>query len=159
MKRAYHWLLDLCGWAAGAMIVFCVFAVALDVFLRPFGKSMIWVFETTELLLLYITMLALPWLARRRGHITVDIVAGSLPDSQAAWLEIFTNFIVVLVCLLIAYWGTLSTLDAYTRGLKNAGLTPYPLWVSRAVIPFGFGLAAVEFLRLLILATRREGRK
>lgn len=154
MKRTYDLLIDFCGWMAGSMIVFCASAVALDVLLRSFGQPLTWVFETTELLLLYITMLSLPWLARRRGHIAVDIVVGSLSRAHAAWLEVCTNLIVVMVCLVIAYWGALSTFDAYARGLINAGLTPYPLWVSRIVIPFGFGLAAVEFLRLLFRAVR-----
>ena len=100
MMRAYNRLLDVCGWTAGAMIALSALAVTLDVLMKPFGKSLIWVFETTEILLLYITMLALPWLARARGHIAVDVVVSNLPKAVAARLEVLTNAVVVVACVL-----------------------------------------------------------
>lgn len=148
MKRAYNIFLDFCGGASATLIAFCAAIVALDVILRPFGGSLIWAFEVTELLLLYVTMLALPWLARDRGHISVDVLVSHLSPSRAARLDVCTSISVAVVCLVIAWWGALSTLDAYARDLANLGLVQYPLWISRIAIPFGFGLAAVEYLRL-----------
>lgn len=159
MMRAYNRLLDICGWTAGAMIAFSALAVTLDVLMKPFGKSLIWVFETTEILLLYITMLAQPWLARARGHIAVDVVVSNLPKAVAARLEVLTNAVAVVACVLIAYWGSLSAADAYARGLTSSGLLNYPVWISRITVPLGFGLAAVEFLRLSIRTIRTGAAK
>lgn len=155
MNRAYNTFLDICGGASAILIAFCALAVSLDVILRFFGESLMWVFEVTELLLLYVTMLALPWLARERGHICVDVLVNNLSPANAARLDVCTNMAVAAICLLITWWGGLSTVDAYSRNLTNDGLVQYSLWISRIAIPFGFGLAAIEYLRLSAQSARK----
>lgn len=153
MSRTYGLLLEGCGALAGIVLAFIAAAVTLDVLLRPFGASLIWVFEITELLLLWVTMLALPWVAYKGGHISVDVMISYLPPATARQLKVGVNLFVAALCLLIAYHGWGATAAAWTRGLESAGLMQYPLWLSRIALPFGFGLGGMEFLRQALSGT------
>lgn len=133
---------------AGAMVVFAMITVTLDVILRMFRMSLWWSFEVTEFILVYIPFLTLPWLARRRAHIVIDIVTSRLSPISARRLEIITSLLAAGVCALGAYWGTLATLTAYNRGIVNAGMVEYPRWALLGVIPLGFALGTIEFSRI-----------
>lgn len=133
---------------AGAMIVFAMVTVTLDVVLRMFQASLWWSFEATEFILVYIPLLTLPWLARRRAHIVIDIVTSQLPPTTARRLEIGTSLLAAAVSLFVAYWGVLATFTAYSRGIVNAGMVEYPRWALLVAIPIGFSLTAIEFLRI-----------
>lgn len=157
--RAYHFLLEACGIAAALLLAFVAGAVTLDVLLRLFGHSLIWVFEISELLLLWVTMLSLPWIAAKGGHIAVDALVSHLPVKAANNLAIFTNFVVACLCLVIAYTGCVSTWAVWISGTENAGLVRYPVWASRIAIPVGFSLGAIEFLRLAINGLKARGTR
>lgn len=146
--RAYCLLLSGCGAAAALMLAFVAGAVTLDVLLRMYGQSLIWVFEISELLLLWVTMLSLPWIAAQRGHIAVDALVSQLPPEAAQKLAIVTNLVVALLCFMIAYTGCVSTMAVWLSGAENSGMVRYPVWVSRIAVPFGFSLGAIEFFRL-----------
>jgi C4-dicarboxylate transporter DctQ subunit len=134
-------------------------SVTADVVLRfAFGRGLVWSFEVTEFLLLYIPMLTLPWLARQRAHIQIDVVISRLPHAAAARLDILACALVAAICIFIAYWSTIATLDAYERGIENAGLVAWPRWALLVSIPPAFALTAFEYLRIAGIRLR-EVRK
>lgn len=133
---------------AGAMIVFAMVIVTLDVLLRMFRMSMWWSFEVTEFILVYVPLLSLPWLVRRRAHIVIDIVTSNLPAETARRLEIVTSLLAAAISAFLTYWGVLATFAAYSRGIVNAGMVAYPRWALLIAIPLGFSLAAIEFTRV-----------
>lgn len=145
---AFDTLEDALAFVAGAMIVFAMCTVTLDVVFRLFQSSLWWSFEVTEFILVYIPLLTLPWLARRRAHIVIDIVTTRLPSNVARRLQVVTWLLAAVICAFVAYWGMVATMTAYGRGIVNAGMVEYPRWALLFVIPLGFGLAAIEFARL-----------
>lgn len=158
LGTAYNGLVNSLAVLAGAMIVFAMIAVTLDVVMRAlFRSSLWWSFEVTEFLLVYIPLLTLPWLARRRAHIVIDIVTSRLPATSARRLDVFTSFLAFATCMFVAYWGGMATLTAYNRGIVNAGMVSYPRWALLVVIPLGFGLAAIEFARIAFQEARKDG--
>jgi TRAP-type C4-dicarboxylate transport system permease small subunit len=146
---------DGLAFIAGAMIVFAMGTVTADVVLRIFKASLWWSFETTEFILVYIPLLTLPWLARRRAHIVIDIVTSRLSPEPARRLEIFTSALAAVVCAVVTYWGALATLTAFNRGIVNAGMVEYPRWALLIAVPLGFGLAAIEFVRIAYCNLRK----
>ena len=133
---------------AGAMIVFAMVTVTLDVVFRLFGKSLWWSFEVTEFILVYIPLLTLPWLARRRAHIVIDIVTARLAPRAAMRLDVVTSLLAAAICVFVTYWGAQATYTAFERGIVGTGMVELPRWALLFVIPLGFGLAAIEFVRI-----------
>ncbi len=154
MGKAYRLVLECCGGLAAVLLAFIALTVTLDVLLRPLGLSLIWVFEITELLLVWITMLALPWVTYNGGHISVDVLVGNLSPGAACRLRVAVCLFVAALCFVIAYTGWVAAAGAWTRGLESPGLLQYPLWISRISIPFGFVLGGIEFLRQALHGVR-----
>lgn len=133
---------------AGLMIVAAMLIVCADVGLRLVSRlSLPWSFEVTEFFLVYVPLLTMPWLVRRRQHIVIDIFTSWLNPDVARRLRIFVLLLSAAICIFVAYWGVLATLTAYNRGIINAGLVSFPRWALLFVIPLGFGTAAIEFAR------------
>lgn len=149
LVKGYDALISAFAALAGLMILFATAVVCADVLLRAVSKhSLPWAFEVTEFLLVYIPLLTFPWLARRQQHIIIDVFTNWLPPRIAYGLRIIVLLVAAGICVWVAYWGTFATLTAYERNVVNAGLVAFPRWALLISIPIGFGLAAIEFLRL-----------
>ncbi len=146
--RLYDGLINSFAAIAGLMIVAAMLIVCADVALRLVSRlSLPWSFEVTEFFLVYVSLLTMPWLVRRRQHIVIDIFTTWLSPDVASRLRICVLFLSAAICLFVAYWGVLATLTAYNRGIVNAGLVSFPRWALLFVIPLGFGASAIEFAR------------
>jgi C4-dicarboxylate transporter DctQ subunit len=151
----YTRLLNGLAVLSGVMILFAMVIITVDVTLRGLlNTSLQWSFEVTEFILLYAPFLAIGWLARRRGHIVVDVAISQLSPQNRRWLAIAVALLVGAICLFLTYWGVIATVNAYNRGIVNAGLVAWPRWALLIVIPLGFGLSAVEFFRMAAIDAR-----
>jgi TRAP-type C4-dicarboxylate transport system permease small subunit len=149
LVKVYDALISLFGVLAGLMILSAAGVVCADVILRAVSKhSLPWAFEVTEFLLVYIPLLTFPWLARRQQHIIVDAFTSFLTPSAARPVRIVVLVIAAGTCVWVAYWGLFATLTAYERNIITSGLVAFPRWALLISFPLGFGVAAIEFLRL-----------
>jgi len=149
--RLYHRLLDALGFLAGALILCLMVGVSIDVVARhAFGRPVLWMFEVTEYALIYIPCLGLAWLARDRGHVAITSFAEALPPGLARALSVATLAACAGVCAVIAGWGAVTVAERMTRGTVLIQMLAVPEYLILWVIPFGFGLGAVEFARLAI---------
>jgi TRAP-type C4-dicarboxylate transport system permease small subunit len=140
---------------AAAIILAAMAGVAADVFGRYFfGRPIAWVFEITEYALLYVPCLGMAWLAREGGHVAIDSFVSKLPPSAQHAMYLATTAACALVCFVIAYWGTVVVVARYRQGTIVDQMIRTPEFLILWVIPFGFGLAAVEFTRLFVLRRR-----
>lgn len=153
--RLYVRLLDIMAVVAALMILFSMVTVTGDVVLRAFfSRGILWSFEVTEFLLLYIPMLAMPWLARRHGHVRIDLLLTWVSARSATVLSVVSYAAVAVLCILLAYWSTLATLNSYSRGIVNAGIVAWPRWALLVVMPPAFLFTAIEFARLVWLEAK-----
>jgi TRAP-type C4-dicarboxylate transport system permease small subunit len=147
----YNRLLDLLSIICAGIILATMIAVAVDVCSRYFlGTPLAWVFELTEYALLYVPCLGMGWLAREGGHVAIDTFVAMLPEFMQRQLFLLTSAACAAVCGLIAYWGAIVVTDRFRRGTIIDQMIATPEYLILWVIPFGFGLAAIEFARLLV---------
>ena len=152
----YDALVTALAAVAGLLLVLATLSVVVDVCARYFlNQSFAWVFELTEYVLLYVPCLGMAWLARERGHISIDIVTSKLSHATRARLFAATSLIVAAICAFISYWGFVVTWDFYARGIVSENVLSIPRWIILVCIPIGFGLTAIEFIRLAVY--RGEG--
>ena len=157
--RLYHRLLDGLGFLAGALILCLMLGVSVDVLARyALGRPVIWMFEVTEYALVYIPCLGLAWLARDRGHVAITSFAEALPRGPARALSVATLAACACVCALIAGWGAVTVAERIARGTVLMQMLAIPEYLILWVIPFGFGLGAIEFARLAVIDATGRGR-
>lgn len=151
MMRLYHGLLDLLGVLCGVLILALMVGVSLDVVVRSItGRPILWMFEVTEYTLLYIPCLGMAWLSREYGHVAITSFVGKLPARPRRVIATISMLFCAGASGVVAYWGFWATQISMARGAVSGMMLRVPEYVLFWVIPFGFGLAAIEFVRLAV---------
>jgi TRAP-type C4-dicarboxylate transport system permease small subunit len=144
-------LINLLAVVAGILLALMAVAIVVDVVLRnlgfqPPGHTL----ALTEYSLLYITMLAAPWLVRAKGHIHIELLTAAVGPRSRRWLFRLVAAACVLTCAVIFWFGLEVTLAHYQRDVIEVRSFDMPRWLLTASIPFSFGLMALEFGRYLL---------
>ncbi len=165
LGSVFDWLVDWLAYSTGAIFIFIMIAVTVDVSSRKLlGVPIQWVDEVTGYLLLYVTFLGATWLLKREGHVSVDVVVERLNQRTRVWLNLIISILIGTLCLIMACSGVFTTLNVYRRGVFTVTTLEVPLALLVAVIPVGFLLLFIQFLRRAywcrkILQGRRKALK
>lgn len=148
---AWRWLDRLCG-ALAALAAACLVAIACGIVFQATARSLGFsgsshVFTFTEFGLLYIVMLASPWLAGRRGHVFIELLAAALPARRRPALARAVAGLCAAICLLLAWYTGEATLNAYARGDTDMRSLDMPRWLLLCAMPPCFALMAAQFAR------------
>ncbi|MBN1548851.1 MAG: TRAP transporter small permease [Syntrophaceae bacterium] len=161
MSVLFDWLNTAMAWIAALMVIFMMFAISYDAVARYFwGQSLPWVVEVSSYLMLYITFLGTAWLLREKGHVEVDLVLSNLKPRTAAGLRAVTSIVGALVSLVLAWQGSVVTIDYYQRDVTVIGILNTPQWMLLTVIPLGGFLLFIVFIgRIWTLARFAIGKE
>lgn len=147
VERIVSRIEDLFAALAIAILLACTAAVCVDVLLRyAFNRPLVWVTEVTEYALVYITFLGIAWAVPRKGHVVVDVFVNPLPPRAKALAQVFNNLVALSIAVMLTVWGTLTTLDAYARGLFKPTTLAVPTWIVLAIIPVGCAVLSLRFI-------------
>ena len=148
--KGYEALIGALAGLACTLLALVFLAIVYDVVVRTLGyQPPYWVSALTEYSLLFMTMLAAPWLVRRKAHVFVTSLLAVLPQSvrRSAAKLVYAGCIVI--CLAISYYAALMGLEAFRLGEFDIRSIDMPRWLLFASLPLGFCLCAVEFARFL----------
>jgi TRAP-type C4-dicarboxylate transport system permease small subunit len=149
--RAYDAVLYGMAWAAGFLMAAMMVVIFVDVVLRNLGyQSSAHFFTFTEYALLAVPCLGAPWLVREKGHIYVEIVFMYIGARQRVALRYLIGALCVIVCGVLAWYGSLVTINDFVQNEKDVRSLDMPRWMVVGFIPLSFAMMAVEFLRFLI---------
>jgi len=132
--------------------------IIVDVVLRNTGFRP---FQSTsalvEYVMLFATMSAAPWLVRENGHVAIGSFVAKLPDG----IRLGIGRAVLIVCILalaLLTWRSVAVgmemIAARSVDMRSVNI---PAWVLYAMLAVGFGLMAVEFLRILLRGETYSG--
>jgi TRAP-type C4-dicarboxylate transport system permease small subunit len=137
------------AWVAATAIVFMMFAISYAVMMRyAWNKPVPWIVEISSYLMLYITFLGTAWLQRKGGHVEVDLVTGRLKPRVRAAFKAATSLGGAVVGFVLAWKGSLVTVDYFQRDVIAIGILNTPQFLLMGIIPLGGFLLLVEFLLL-----------
>ena len=134
---------------AGALLLFTICSVVVDVVLRMIFKSMAfpWVVEVNEYCLVGITFFASVWCLRVGSHVRVDFVSSFFKPSVQSLLNTISSALASLGCFIFAYYGGVATLFSYERGTHIFKFLKVPKYYFSLVICVCSLLLAIEFAR------------
>ena len=148
LLRLVDYLIVLLAILAGCYLVIIMFGIVFQASARSLGYSgSSHVFTFTEYGLLYIAMLASPWLVKTRGHVYIEILTATVPDQWRIVLSRVVTFLCVIVCLVLTWYAAETTWKAYIRGDADMRSLDMPRWLLLITIPLCFSLMAVQFAR------------
>ena len=150
LGRIYDGLIFGCAGVAGVMIALTPFVMLYDVALRNLLISPpAWIVPTIEYGLLYITMLAAPWLLRIRGHVMVEALHQRLPDRIQKPLEKTVHALCFVICVIVVGYVAHLLMEAYASGEADVRAITVPHTYLYWPMLVGFILVGCEFLRYL----------
>src|SRR2546425_6436123 len=118
--RAYDAVLYGMAWAAGFLMAAMMVVIFVDVVLRNLGyQSSAHFFTFTEYALLAVPCLGAPWLVREKGHIYVEIIFMYLGARQRIVLRYLVGALCIIVCAVLAWYGSLVTLGDFMQKEKD----------------------------------------
>ena len=136
-----------------SIIVGAVFVlIVVDVSMRTAGmRPPVFSSAVSEYSLLYVTMMAAPWLVRERGHVRIDSFLTFLPGHARLFLERALIVVCIALCLTATWLSAEFAIDFWRKGEIDIRSVEIPRALLFVPMVLGFFLCAVEFARLLLI--------
>ena len=148
VTRFFDRILDTGAVFSAAMITFIMLAVCVEVAAREaFGEPLTWITDISSILLVYVTFLAVAWILRKDGHVKMEWLVNWLNPRQQYFLSIVTSIVCVIMCLVITWYGALTTWNFYRIGFYMPTSLETPKYIVLVIVPLGSLLLLIEFLR------------
>jgi TRAP-type C4-dicarboxylate transport system permease small subunit len=158
LSKVINRVLTVMAVLAGILLFYIAFSVSYQILLRSFRITPpLWMFQCNDYALLWITMLGAAWLLAKQKHVAVDIVTGRLKPGPLFVLKIIHNTLGIAVSAVIMFYSAIVTVDHFRRGIQDVGAVDVPKAAILIIIPIGFFMLTVQFIRNLI-AEARAGR-
>lgn len=137
---------DALGWLAALAMIAMMLVVFCDVLMRYiFHSPLSWAYDLISLYLVAaVFYFSLSAAYSEGAHVNVDILQQALPKAGIRLSEIITTAVGTVIFGLIAWFGALKTIDAFTENDVLSGAIPWPTWPANALVPLGCGLLALR---------------
>jgi C4-dicarboxylate transporter, DctQ subunit len=146
--RVFDRIIDAGAALAAALLVAVMLATTVKVVYRyGLQQSLIGVDQISGTLLLYIAFLGAAWVLRRDEHVTIDLLLGQVAPRTRRMLLLASALLGAAVCLAVAALGALEVVNSLQRGIRIPAEIEMPRAVNLVVIPIGFLLLGLQFLR------------
>lgn len=139
--------IDALAVGAAVLIGYLILSVTVAIILRGLRVGVVWLFETTEYSLLWLTFLGAAWVLRGEGHVKMDLLLTRLNPKAQTTLNIITSIIGALICLTLTWFGVKVTWDNFQSGYFLHTVMAPPIYPILTVIPIGSFLLFIQFLR------------
>jgi TRAP-type C4-dicarboxylate transport system permease small subunit len=144
---------NLSGLALASMLLLIINEVVLRYF---FNAPTTWSADVNQWFFALATMLVLPEITRNNGNVAITVLVDRLPQRKKEMMTRSILFLSCLMCLAAVYITGNESLRQFKSGVMTMWIHPIPKWWISTVIPFGFFLSALQFLRLGILRPQTE---
>lgn len=115
-----------------------------------FNHAIIGAFYFSEkYLMVIVVFLSISYVMKMGGHIRIDMFLRYLPKTLVKVLDIIYPLLAATLMFAIAYQSMHVTIGYYVTKSVEAGLIPWPIWLSWIWVPIG---AYMFTLRLLLIS-------
>ena len=153
MEKVIDFICKLFAVAAGVLLMLVTVFIGYVIFARIIHvSSPAWITQFTEYALLWMTFLGTAWVLGRDRHIAIDLITSHLGLRKKLAFDISHNLVGCAVCLALCYFGLMTTWSMFERGVTDVQVIDVAKYKIVLVIPLGFFLLALQFLRKLFMA-------
>jgi C4-dicarboxylate transporter, DctQ subunit len=148
LENGFDFFINLFAWIAKVMVIIITILIILEIILRYFfNNSLKFVPELSNLSLIFITFLGSALILKRDQHAKLDLIASYLKPRTMAAVNLVTYAVCSIVSLVLAWYTGALVVDYFKQGIAFYDVIPFPKWTVFAVMPFGFLLLCIQFLR------------
>jgi TRAP-type C4-dicarboxylate transport system permease small subunit len=95
------------------------------------------------------TMFGAPWLVREKGHVHIELLTATLPETARNIVSRCVALACVLICLILAWKGLDLMLTNIERSDYDTRAYYFPRWILTISFPISFSFMAFEFSRFV----------
>jgi len=136
-----------------SILIFCVAALAVlliaNVFARTFFQSIYFAEEISRFLVMLTTFTGVSYGVRRARHIRMGAFLDAMPLKMEKTFIIIISLVSALVMGMMAWFSYEYLMNAMSRSHVTPALR-VPKWTFYVIIPIGFGLACIQYLRTIL---------
>jgi len=136
-----------------SILVFCVAALGIllitEVIARTFFQSIYFAEEISMFLVMLTTFAGVSYGVRKARHIRMGAFLDMMPPKMEKTFIIIISLISAVVMGIMAYFSFDYLMNAMSRGHMTPALR-VPKWTFYVIIPIGFGLASIQYIRTII---------
>jgi TRAP-type C4-dicarboxylate transport system permease small subunit len=144
LTKVWDRMIDAIMVLAGVLLWGQMLIVNVEVLSRSLGHPTTWVTEISSILILWIPFMIAGWVLRKEGHVKMDLIVERLSVRSQALINFVTSLIGVVVMLIVALSGLMTTL--YWIGNRTPTMLMLPRSPIIGIIFLGSLLFAVQFL-------------
>ena len=147
-KRFFDRIIDFMAFLAGVLLVGAVLIVCFEIWMRYFvRKPQVWTVEVCEYFLFAIAFLGAPWLLKKGGHVSIDIIVAQMGRKTRIFLGLFSKAMGVLISAIICGFSMVTSWDSYVSGVVVIKTLSIPKYYFLLLIALGYFLLLIEFAR------------
>ncbi|MCF8040165.1 MAG: TRAP transporter small permease [Desulfohalobiaceae bacterium] len=136
-----------------SILVFCVASLAVlliaNVFARTFFQGIYFAEEISKFLVMLTSFTGVSYGVRKARHIRMGAFLDAMPVKMEKVFIIIICVISALVMAIMAWFSYEYLMNAMSRGHVTPALR-VPKWTFYVIIPLGFGLACIQYIRTII---------
>lgn len=143
---------------AAGLFLFLTFSICYTIFTRTLGlPTPIWTVQFDEYSLLWMTFLGTAWLLSRNRHVSIELVVSRFGEKGKRVFGVINDSLGLILCATICYYSYLCTIDHIRRNVIDVQGVDFPKGYVIAVIPLGFLLLFLQFVRRIVEDFRGVG--
>lgn len=143
-------IIDFMALLAGILLVAAVLIVCWEIGMRYFvHKPLVWMVEVCEYILFSIAFLGAPWLLKKGGHVSVDVVTEFMGLKNRARMRLLSLTSGVLISAIITWFSFETALECYRTGVLVTKTINVPKHYFIFLICLGYLCLLFEFARQL----------
>ena len=135
------------------ILVFCVASLGVllitNVFARTFFQSIYFAEEVSKFLVMLTTFTGVSYAVRKARHIRMGAFLDSMPQKMETVFIIIISIISAVVMGIMTWFAYKYLMNAMDMGHMTPALR-VPKWTFYVIIPIGFGLACIQYIRTII---------
>jgi TRAP-type C4-dicarboxylate transport system permease small subunit len=136
-----------------SILVFCVASLGIlliaNVFARTFFQSIYFAEEVSKFLVMLTTFTGVSYGVRKARHIRMGAFLDAMPPKMEKTFIIIISLVSAVVMAIMAWASWEYLLNAMSKGHMTPALR-VPKWTFYVIIPIGFGLACIQYIRTII---------
>jgi TRAP-type C4-dicarboxylate transport system permease small subunit len=136
-----------------SILVFCVAALAIllivNVFARTFFQSIYFAEEVSMFLVMLTTFTGVSYGVRKARHIRMGAFLDAMPPQMEKVFIIGISLVSAFVMAIMTWFSYQYLINAMDMGHMTPALR-VPKWTFYVIIPIGFGLACIQYIRTII---------
>ncbi len=110
--------------------------------------------EYAPFLMVAISVLGANWVLKEKGHIRVDFVIRMLSARVRAWLMVVTNIVSMFAVLIILVQSARLVSQTLASHTVTLTILATPIGIVQLLMPIGFGLLLIEFMRTTTISIK-----